>query len=121
MSEKEKKCTCGCDEHSHCDCETCGDDEIVELSKNVHNVFLVGVLNRSEVMREMSEADVFVFLSKYIGEGFSNALAEAMASGLPCLVSDWAANADMIENKGGIVVESNDVNEINFGEVDGED
>ena len=35
---------------------------------------------------------------------FSNSLAEAMASGVPCIVSDWAANKDMIENKGGIVV-----------------
>ena len=39
MSDKEKKCTCGCDEHSHdnCECEhdecTCGqEDEIVELT-----------------------------------------------------------------------------------------
>ena len=45
-----------------------------------------------------------MFLSYFIGEGFSNALAEAMASGLPCIVSDWAANSDMIENKGGIVI-----------------
>ena len=87
-------------------------NDMVELSKNVSNVNLVGTLTRSEVMREMQDADVFVFLSRYIGEGFSNALAEAMAAGLPCIVSDWAANKDMIENKGGIVINSSDIEEI---------
>ena len=34
MSEKEKKCNCGCDEHGHDDCCDCGceDDDIVELT-----------------------------------------------------------------------------------------
>ena len=33
MSEKEKKCNCGCDEHGHADCCDCGceDEDIVEL------------------------------------------------------------------------------------------
>ena len=32
MSEKEKKCTCGCDEHGH-DCDfDCFDEDIVELT-----------------------------------------------------------------------------------------
>ena len=33
MSEKEKKCNCGCDEHGHDDCCDCGceDEDIVEL------------------------------------------------------------------------------------------
>ncbi len=88
------------------------DEEIIELSKNVNNVTLVGVLEHSEVMCEMKKADIFLFLSRYTGEGFSNALAEAMASGLPCIVSDWAANKDMIENKGGYVVAPGNIKEI---------
>jgi hypothetical protein len=33
MSEKEKKCNCGCDEHGHDDCCDCGcEDDIVELT-----------------------------------------------------------------------------------------
>lgn len=78
--------------------------EIVALAKKERNVVLTGPKNKQEVKKELKEADVFMFLSHYYGEGFSNALAEAMAYGLPCIVTDWAANADMIENKGGVVV-----------------
>lgn len=35
-----------------------------------------------------------------------------MAYGLPCIVSDWAANKDMIENSGGIVVPAKDITSI---------
>ena len=69
-----------------------------------NNVILTGELPKQKVKEELRQADVFMFLSRYCGEGFSNALAEAMAYELPCIVSDWAANSDMIENKGGVVV-----------------
>lgn len=83
---------------------------ILESSSNVPNVVLTGPKSREEVRSELNDADVFIFLSRFYGEGFSNALAEAMACGLPCLVSDWAANKDMIENKGGCVVPAEDIN-----------
>ena len=50
-----------------------------------------------------------MFLTYFRGEGFSNALCEAMAAGLPCIVSDWAANADMIGQDGGAVVKVKDI------------
>lgn len=69
------------------------------------NVSLLGEQDQRIVHEELLKADVFLFLSHFAGEGFSNALAEAMASGLPCIVSDWAANADMVEDgKGGVVL-----------------
>ena len=74
------------------------------------NVILLGEQNKTFVKEELKNADVFMFLSKFTGEGFSNALAEAMASSLPCIVTDWAANKDMIENTGGIVLEDANVN-----------
>ncbi|MFS0620660.1 glycosyltransferase family 4 protein [Priestia megaterium] len=73
------------------------------------NVILCGETDRQGVQRELAKADIFLFMSYFYGEGFSNALAEAMATGLPCVVSDWAANADMIENKGGFIVPVHDV------------
>ena len=48
-------------------------------------------------------------MTYFRGEGFSNALAEAMAAGLPCIVTDWAANRDMIGTDGGAVVAVKDV------------
>ncbi len=72
-----------------------------------NNVILHGNVKKDEIKKYLLKNDVFVFLSRYWGEGFSNALVEAMSAGLPCIVSDWAANKDMIENKGGIVIENN--------------
>ena len=74
------------------------------------NVKIIGEITPEEVKKELENSDLFLFLSYFRGEGFSNALAEAMASGLPCIVTDWAANKDMIGETGGIVVPKEDVN-----------
>lgn len=77
---------------------------VAMAAKDVNNIELLGVQKHEVVHEEMKKADIFAFLTYFPGEGFSNSLAEAMACGVPCLVSDWSANKDMIENKGGIVV-----------------
>jgi len=82
--------------------------EIVDMVKT-SNVMLLGEKNKIEVETELADADLFIFLTHFPGEGFSNSLTEAMAKGLPCIVTDWAANLDMIEDHGGIVVRTNDV------------
>ena len=80
------------------------DNAVSNAARNVKNVILLGAQKHEVVREELKRADIFAFLTYFIGEGFSNSLVEAMACGVPCLVSDWAANRDMIENKGGIVV-----------------
>ena len=80
------------------------DQEIKQSAEKYKNVVITDEKSSKEITEELKMADVFIFLSYFSGEGFSNALVEAMAAGLPCIVSDWAANADMIENKGGIIV-----------------
>ena len=85
--------------------------KIMEIDKTP-NVVLCGEKSKENVTKELEEADIFIFVSYFVGEGFSNALAEAMAKGLPCIVSDWAANRDMIEDSGGSVVNIQDVNAI---------
>ena len=70
------------------------------------NVVLVGTLSHDEVIVELDAADAFLFPTHT--EGFSLALAEAMARGLPCIATDVGANADMLEDKGGIVVRKQD-------------
>ena len=75
------------------------------------NVILTGEKDKEFIRQELRSADAFMFLSSFPGEGFSNSLAEAMAAGLPCIVTDWAANKDMIEDKGGVVVPVHGVEE----------
>lgn len=77
----------------------------VEKPKNLHTL---GRLEAFEVEKQLKDADVFVFPS--LTEGFSNALLEAMAQGLPIIATDVGAAMDMIENCGGIVVPVHDVN-----------
>lgn len=76
----------------------------LKAAEKPENVILYGDQKKEFVQEILPTADVFLFLSRYWGEGFSNALAEAMAAGLPCVVTDWAANADMIEGQGGVVI-----------------
>lgn len=65
------------------------------------NVNLLGPLPHDEVLLEMMAADIFIFPSHT--EGFSVALLEAMASGLPAIATDVGANADMLSGCGEIV------------------
>lgn len=74
------------------------------------NVELVGEKTQEEVKSYLCRADVFVFPS--YSEGFSLALAEAMAAGLPCVVTDVGANKDMLENEGGVTISVGSVKEL---------
>lgn len=71
------------------------------------NITLVGGLPHNEVLEEMDNADVFVFPSH--SEGFSLALTEAMARGLPSVATDVGAASDMLSDGCGIVVKVGDV------------
>lgn len=71
------------------------------------NVVLVGSLPHAEVLNEMDQADIFVFPSH--SEGFSLALTEAMARGLPSIATDVGAAADMLTGGCGIVTPAGDL------------
>lgn len=74
------------------------------------NVKLLGEQNAETVKEKLLEADVFLFPS--YTEGFANALAEAMAVGLPIITTPVGANEDMVEGKGGKIVPVGDVSAI---------
>lgn len=71
------------------------------------NVTLIGSLPHAEVLREMDGADLFLFPSH--SEGFSLALTEAMARGLPSVATDVGANADMLADGCGVITAVADV------------
>lgn len=76
------------------------------------NVVLAGIKKDKELEQEFLSADLFLFLTYMPTEGFSVALTEAMAYGLPCVATDWAANKDMLEGNGGVIVPIRSVTEV---------
>ena len=79
----------------------------IALRKHPDNIVLAGVQEHKTVISDLDAADLFLFPSHT--EGFSLALAEAMARGLPAVATDVGANAEMLEGQGGIVVAVGDV------------
>ena len=64
---------------------------------------------RNDISEILKAADLFVFPS--YREGLSVSLMEAMAAGLPCVVSRIRGNVDLIEeSKGGYLVDPGDIN-----------
>lgn len=62
-----------------------------------------GWLGKEQITKEYQEANLFVFPSRH--EGMSNAVLEAMASGLPVVASDIAGNEELIvQGKTGLLV-----------------
>lgn len=72
------------------------------------NITLLGDVTHETVLNYLDKSDLYLFLSHT--EGFSISLLEAMARGIPVLVSNVGANADMVEDCGCIVVEPKNVN-----------
>jgi glycosyltransferase involved in cell wall biosynthesis len=70
---------------------------------------------RNDVPDLLSIADVFVSASKT--EGFPNAVAEAMAAGLPCVVTDVGDSAMLLADAG-LVVSPGDADGLAMGIVD---
>lgn len=71
------------------------------------NVLLPEGMPHNQVIEALDGADLFLFPSH--SEGFSVALMEAMARGVPAVATDVGANADMLADGCGIIVQKGDV------------
>lgn len=88
--------------------ELVGDvSDAVSVWDKPDNIVLVGGVPHDEVLTRIDQADIFVFPTH--SEGFSLALTEAMARGLPSVATDVGANADMLDGGCGIVTSVGDV------------
>lgn len=67
------------------------------------NITVTGSVSYEKVRQFLAECDIFLFPT--YSEGFSLALLEAMADGIPIIATDVGANVDMLEGEGGIIVE----------------
>ncbi len=80
-----------------------GDGPLRPFLEDAHlpNVSLLGI--KKDMVPYFQAADIFVLPSRF--EGLSNALLEAMAVGLPCVVTNVGAAPELIENgKEGLIV-----------------
>lgn len=74
-----------------------------ETPENIH---LLGGMPHEQVLEHLDEADFFIFPT--YSEGFSMALMECMARGLPAVATDVGANSDMLSDGCGIIIPAKD-------------
>lgn len=70
-------------------------ENLIKSLNMQHKIFLPGITQN--IQEVLVTSDLFVFPSHY--EGFPNALAEAMAIGLPVIASDCSGNIDIIADR----------------------
>ena len=74
--------------------------KLLKLAKKLgvkDRVHFIHNLPRKELLREYAAADLFVLLSKY--EAYGLTVAEALASGTPCIAANTTALKEWIDNK----------------------
>jgi L-malate glycosyltransferase len=73
-----------------------------------NEVEFIGVIKRDEIVRRFAAARIFVSTS--LNEGMSNAMLEALASGLPIVATNTGGTAEMVrDGLNGFVIEMKDV------------
>lgn len=55
-----------------------------------------GVKSNNECKKIISDSDIFIYPSKYISEGYSGAILEAMSLGKPIIASNWRFNGEIV-------------------------
>lgn len=82
-------------------------EEFTSVNKP-QNLQHYGEVSKEEVFNQLTTSDLLLFPT--FTEGFPNVVLEAMAFGLPVISTPVGAIPEMIEGKGGILVEVADIN-----------
>lgn len=80
-------------------------DAYMEQQTDRFQVTAVGRLGFDEVLQHLQQQHVFVFLSRFFGEGQPNAVTEAMALGLPIVASRNGFLEDLVSSDSGVLVD----------------
>lgn len=74
-------------------------EELQALAGALHvDVSFPGTLGKNEVLAHLQKSDIFILPS--LNEGMSNSVLEAMAVGLPCIVTDVGGSGELINGNG---------------------
>lgn len=85
-----------------------------ELQRQLPDAVFTGVLGGRELAIAYASADVFIFPSTT--DTFGNVILEALASGLPCVVSDQGGPKDLVEpGRTGVITRALDVEDFARG------
>jgi len=71
--------------------------------KNKVLVIFKGGMGHKEIVKELQEADLFILPSK--NEGMSNSILEAMACGLPIIITNVGGSKELV-NGNGVIIEA---------------
>lgn len=81
--------------------------EDVSKWEKPENIKMLGPMIRERIKVHLDDSDLFIFPTH--SEGFSLALLESMARGVPCVVTDAGANREMVEDAKGSVLSVGDI------------
>ncbi len=65
------------------------EEKLFELKVNEESVKYLGIVKNSEVVDILSKYDLFVFPTKFVGEGTPGAIVESLIAGTPVLTSNF--------------------------------
>lgn len=84
--------------------------DVVIRDYNLPNVSYPGFVSDDELASHYAESDLFVFPTLF--EGMPTVVLEAMSHGLPVIVSDTGATAELVDEANGFLIPKNDVDSL---------
>lgn len=81
-----------------------------DYDKKFKNIKYFGKLSKEDLINAYNDCDIFLFPSRL--EGFGLSVAEAMACGKPCIVTNCSSLPELIDDeKGGFLCERDNIND----------